>query len=201
MANLQTIPSANIDTIAVFDSNFTQVFQSARPMRDEVKPRAKIMDHPLETGQIISDYKITLPTEIAIILFIPSDVYRDTYQEIWNLWQQSETLTVQTRVASYGNMIISEQPHEEKSDIYDAIIMTIRFRQVLTPSQSAPFVPADPTQADTQAVGQQSSQIVTVVPGQNTSTFANNGQISTPQYVISGVQGTSNIQMIGAEIR
>ena len=152
----QPIPNASIDTIAVFNG-FTQVFQNARPLKDEVMPRAKLMDHPLETGQIISDYKITLPTEIIMIFIVQSNYYRDVYQEMWNLWQQSTILTVQTRVANYGNMIISEQPHEETAEIFDAIKLTLKFRQVLTPAQSPAFQPADPNQNNTQAVGQQTA--------------------------------------------
>ena len=147
--------NASFDTIAVFDSNFSQVFENARPLRDEVVPRSKLMDHPSESGQIVSDYKITLPVEITIQMLISSEYYRDTYQEIWDLWQQSALLTIQTRVTTFGNMVIAEPPHEETPEIFDAIRMNLKFRQVQTPLQSTTFQPADPTQADTQSIGQQ----------------------------------------------
>ena len=162
MAIDQSVPNASIDTIAVFNG-FTQVFQNARPLRDEVMPRAKLMDHPLETGQIVSDYKITFPVEISIIFIIPIAYYRDTYQEMWGLWQQSTILTIQTRVASYGNMIISEQPHEETPEIFDAVKLMLKFRQVLIPAQTQTFQPADPTQDNIQAIGQQTATS-TVLP-------------------------------------
>ena len=161
------------DTIAVFNG-FTQVFVNARPMKDDVTPRAKLMDHPLETGQIISDYKITLPVEVTIQLLIPALYYRDTYQEIWNLWQTSTTLTVQTRVSSFGNMIISEQPHTETPEKFDAIVMELKFRQVLTPAQQPAFTPADPTQDDTQNNGQQ-NYTVTYTPSTTASVPYNGG--------------------------
>ena len=164
MANEQIVQSAGLDTIAVFNG-FDQVFENARPLRDDVIPRSKVMDHPLETGQIVSDYKITLPTEIIIVFIVSISYYRDTYQEIWNLWQQSTLLTVQTRVASFGNMIIAEQPHEENSEMFDAIKITLKFRQVLTPSQAPNFQPADPTQANTQSIGQQAPTTTTVSGG------------------------------------
>lgn len=160
-----TLPAPSIDTIAVFDSNFNQVIANARPLRDEVIPRAKMMDHPLENGQIITDYKITMPLELSIQFVVTSQYYRDTYQQIWNLWQTSEILIVQTRVGSFGNMIISEQPHEETPEKFDAITMQIRFRQVQTPAQAQSFTPANPTQADTQTVGQQTGTTVTPPSG------------------------------------
>ena len=82
-----TLPAPSIDTIAVFDSNFNQVIANARPLRDEVIPRAKLMDHPLENGQIITDYKITMPLELLIQFVVTSQYYRDTYQQIWQLWE------------------------------------------------------------------------------------------------------------------
>jgi len=189
------IQNPSIDTIAVFNG-FTQVFVNARPLKDEVVPRAKIMDHPTEAGQIISDYKITLPVEITIPVIIQAQYYRDTYQEIWNLWQTSTVLIVQTRVGSFGNMVITEPPHNETPEKFDAIVMELKFRMVLTPAQQPAFTPADPTQADTQNNGQQ-NQTTTYVPGTATvpynggeasgvATF-NSSQLNTQQNISSSL--------------
>jgi len=147
--------AASADAVAILDSNFDQVFPNARPMRGEVIPRSRLMDHPLETGQIITDYKIVLPIEIVIPMLVPALFYRNTYQEIWNLWQTSELLTVQMRASNYPNMIIAELPHEEKPDMYDVITINLRFRQVQIVQPVSTYAPADPVNSDTQVSGQQ----------------------------------------------
>ena len=185
----QLIQNASTDIIAVFDSNFNQVISNARPLRDEVIPRAKLMDHPLESGQVVTDYKITLPLEISIQFFVTANYYRDTYQQIWNLWQTSELLTVATRVGSFGNMIISEQPHEETPEKFDGITMQIRFRQVQTPAQAQGFAPANSTQADTQTVGQQTGT-TTALPS-NSSGTTGAAALNTQQNVQSNFSGAS----------
>ena len=151
------------DAIKVIDSGNFQAFPNARPMRVDVTPRAKLMDHPLESGQITTDYKIILPLEIRMPVMIQQAYYRDTYQEIWNIWQTSELLTVQTRAGQYSNMIIAEPPHEEKPDQYDVITMNLHFRQVPIVGTPSNYFPANPVQADTTILGYQIPSIYTIL--------------------------------------
>lgn len=143
------------DVVAVLNSGFDPVLVGSSPMKAEVMPRAKLMDHPLESGQLVTDYKIILPLELRLPILIPYPFYRDIYQEILNLWRSSELLTVQTKAASYSNLVIVEPPHEENPDMFDAIIVNLRFREVQVVDSSGQFAPADPTQSDTVGSGQQ----------------------------------------------
>lgn len=153
----------NIDAVAVYDSNFNQVFQNARPMEAEILPRARLMDHPVEPGQIETDYKIINPTEILLPVIIQDPYYRTTYQEIYNLWESSEKLIVQCKVGTFSNMIITEPPSRESPDKYDAIVMRLRFRQIQIPGEGSNFMPADINDADTQILGQQFPSIYTII--------------------------------------
>jgi hypothetical protein len=154
------LSTAAVDTVAVFDSSFNQLFQNARPLQDTVRENSRVMDHPLESGQLISDYKIILPIEIEIPVIINAAFYLGTYQQIKAAYLSSELLTVQTRAASYSSMIISEMPRQEDPEKYDAITVLLKFRQVqlvkpsTTGTTSNPsYAPADPTSAPTQDVG------------------------------------------------
>lgn len=151
-----------VDTVAVYDSNFTQLFPTARPLQDQVRENSRVMDHPLETGQLISDYKIVLPVEIELPVLITAAYYLSTYQQIKAVYLSSELLTVQTRANTYPNMIISEMPHQEDPERFDAITMIIKFRQVqlVQPSTTGTaanptYAPTNPTQTPTQNSGQQ----------------------------------------------
>lgn len=143
------------DVVAVLDSGFSPVLVGSSPMKAEVMPRAKLMDHPLESGQLTTDYKIIVPLELRLPLFIPYPFYRDIYQEILNLWRASELLTVQTKASTYSNLVIVEPLHEENPDMFDAIIVNLKFREVQVVDSSGQFAPADPTQSDTVNSGEQ----------------------------------------------
>lgn len=190
-------PNASSDSVGVFDNNFGQVFINARPMRAVVREILRPLEHPIETGQIITDYSILQPIEIELPVIVMAEFYRDTYQEIRNLFQNRELLTVQTRTGNYTNMIIAEMPHEEKPELYDALPITIKFKQVLIVVASSNFSPADPTQVNTQALGEQSSYAVTPVQTTTASTAPAPTPINgiTPQSAqnfYSSVQASTN---------
>ena len=100
------IPNASADVVAVFDQDFNQVFENARPIKAAVNEESKIMDHPLETGATISDHQIFLPIGIELSLILSRDDYRSVYQQIKQLFRTNSILTVQTRTDSYPNMLI-----------------------------------------------------------------------------------------------
>jgi len=153
--------NVNQDAVAVFDSDFNQVFQKARPLEAEIIPRARFMDHPVEDGQVNTDYKIIVPLEIILPLMIPAPYYRNTYQEIASLWENSELLSVQSKTASYSNMVISEPPVKETPDRFDVITVHLRMRQIQVVTADGSFAPIDPTDENTQVLGEQSPSLYT----------------------------------------
>lgn len=123
---------AKIDIVGVLDQEtLQQVFPQARPMKATVRETAKVMDYPVETGVTLSDHRISNPTEIELITIINSDSYESAYQAIRNIWKNATLLSVQTRTGTYRNMIISDMPHEEDPDMFNAITQAIRFREVI----------------------------------------------------------------------
>lgn len=158
-----SILNVNSDEVAVFDSNFKQVFQKARPLEAEIVPRARFMDHPTEDGQVNTDYKITLPLEIFLPVMIPAPYYRNTYQEIIYLWEKSELLSVQSKAASYASMVIAEPPHKETPDQFDVITVRIRLRQFQIVTANGALSPINPNNSDTQILGEQFPSIYTII--------------------------------------
>lgn len=165
-----------IDVVGIFDDNFNQLFTGARPLRAQLREIARAMEHPLETGQIITDYRIILPIEITIPVIISQQNYDDTYQEIRTAFVNSTIVVVRTRTGIYNNMVITEIPHEEDAEKYDAITMYLKFKQVQVVQANSDFAPADPTQADTQQIGQQNP--VTFTPAAATQTQINQAFLS-----------------------
>jgi len=151
-----------VDTVAIFDSaTLQQVLQDGRPMVAEVKETSMVMSHPVETGTILSDNHIINPIEIHMIMFVPSQAYNLIYGQLKQAFVAATKFTIQTRTGVYPNMIISDMPHREDSEMYDAIFIAIRFKEVLyvvptsvsPATQPANFSPADPVDSNTVQTG------------------------------------------------
>lgn len=166
MALLDTlIPNASADIVAVFDENFSQVFENARPVKAMVKEYAKVMEHPIETGATITDHRVIQPIEIELSMILASDDYRSVYQQIRQLYLDATLLTVQTKTATYENMLISEMPHDEDPDQFDSVILALRMKEVDFVTATFGTLPAskvaNPVNASTTQSGEKQSKAVT----------------------------------------
>lgn len=121
--------SATQDVVGVFDG-FSQVFRAARPMKASIKEEATLMEHPTESGVVITDHMVLKPVEIELAMTLTPDSYRDTYQEIKNLYRNGKILTVQSKTDTYKNQLICALPHEESPEHFDTIILTLRLKEV-----------------------------------------------------------------------
>ena len=145
------LPSAAYDTVAVFTQEFEQIFRDARPIKAVVKEQAKVMEHPLETGAVITDHRVILPVEIELSMLLSPRNYQDTYKAIRSYYESSTLLVIQTKTGIYENQLISGMPHEETTEQYDAISLTLTLRQalfVLPVGGITPAVPSDTTTVD-----------------------------------------------------
>jgi hypothetical protein len=127
---LSYLPTAAQDVVGVFDSNFNQLFADARPVSAKVKETAKLADHPVESGSIITDNRVILPIEIDLAMVLTPATYVDTYNEIKNTFNSNDTVYVQTNTGLYMNFLIKEMPHDESADHFDTITMVVKLREV-----------------------------------------------------------------------
>lgn len=172
-----------VDTVAIFDSvTLQQVLQEGRPMAAEVRETSMVMSHPVETGTILSDNHIINPIEIQMLMFVSSDNYNLIYGQLKQAFVAANSFTVQTRTGVYPNMIISDMPHREDSEMYDAIFIAIRFKEVLyvvptsvsPATQPANFSPADPINSNTVQTGEKFPKAVS------------NGNATAVQSILTG---------------
>jgi hypothetical protein len=149
-------PTGAVDVVGVFTEALTQVFERARPIKAEVMPDSKVMEHPLETGASVVDHRIILPVQINLSMLLTSVDYASVYNQVRDLFNRGELLTVQTRVASYTSMLIEKMPHEESADIADGIALALTLREAffVTPQFSSIRV-ASPRDSSTAKRGEQ----------------------------------------------
>jgi hypothetical protein len=184
---MSTIPGINVPPILVtafdeasdafnqFNSNFTfdvvaivdpdtgeQLFTAAESMKANIGPMSKIMDHPLEDGSPVSDYKIILPISIELGLLLPANDFDSTYSQIYDSFIASDFLTVRTNADTYENMVIEGLPHDETPDMYGMLAISLRLREVqlITVQYQAlpPKQVEQPTDASTVDRGEQQPQ-------------------------------------------
>ncbi len=117
------------DIVGIYDANFNQAFKNARPMKARVKTSAKVMQHPLETGAVITDHIVYEPIEVELPVSIQANDYSNTYQLIRSAYIAGQIFSVQTRTQSYLNMILSALPHEEDPAHFDLIAVSLKFTE------------------------------------------------------------------------
>ena len=122
-------PTATTDVVAIYSAAGIQLFTNARPMRAGVREGAKQFEHPLETGSTITDYRVIMPVEIELPMMMTSEDYRDVYGQVRQTFIRGDLLIVATRAGSYRDMLITEMPHEEDPEQFDALRLTLKLRQ------------------------------------------------------------------------
>lgn len=124
------LPSAASDYVAIFDQNFTQLFREARAIKAVVKEEAKVMEHPVESGAVITDHRIILPVEIELSLILASEDYQSVYKAIRQYYFNATLLVIQTRAGIYENQLIRSLPHEEDPTMFNALAIALSLKQV-----------------------------------------------------------------------
>lgn len=149
-----------IDVVGIYDQNFNQVFETARPIKASVKEDSKLMEHPTETGATITDFSIILPVEIELsIIAVGVAEYRSVYGRIRQAFQARTLFSVQTSTGMYTNQIIQSMPHEEDPALADAIAIAMKLKEVQIVEAQYLALPArkvrNPANASTVDKGQQ----------------------------------------------
>lgn len=154
-----TTASAATDVVCVLNSDLAQVFETARPIKAMVKEGSKLMQHPLETGSLTTDHRVFLSTEVELSMLLTGEEYRATFQQIRDFYLQGERLTVQTRAASYPDMVIESLPHDESPDIYDGVAVALKLIEArFVEPQFADLKTSRPASTNTVKRGEQQPQ-------------------------------------------
>ncbi len=158
------LPTAAVDVVGVFDKRFAQCFVDARPMKASIKASSKTMEHPIESGATITDHRVILPVEIELSMMLNSHAYRNIYSQIREAYLHGHIFSVQTKAGIYPNMLITDMPHEEDSDIFDALMLTLKLKEVVWVDAQYEKLPSqkvkNKTHASTIERGEQSGKTI-----------------------------------------
>lgn len=156
-----SVNAKKIDVVQILDQEtLQQVFSQARPLRASVREMSRGLRYPIETGAVLTDSVIIMPLEIHLEVFIPNTAYGTVYPALRTARINGRLLTVQTRTGTYKNMFIEEMPHEETTDVMNAVVMSLKFVEALQvgPNSSSfsiqdNFSPTVPQYQDTTVQG------------------------------------------------
>jgi hypothetical protein len=153
------VPNASADAVAVFDQDFNQVFQNARPIKATYNRTKKLCEHPVEDGTVITDHQVIQPPEIQLSLILGAADYRSVYQQIKQLYTDGTLLTVQGRTDTFTDLVITDMPHDEEPDLFDVVAVAVKLRNVQFVTAQFGTLPAskvaNPADASTVQKGEQ----------------------------------------------
>lgn len=167
------------DVVGIWGSDYGQVFQKSRPVRCSVTESSKNMEHPLETGAVITDHRIILPVEIALDLVMEGAAYYDQYTKIKQAFVKGDLFSIHTKTGIYKNMMIVQIPHQESPDQYDTITMSLTLKEVIFVTAQFQPLPASKVKTST-----------------NQST-KDKGQVQTKDQPVKAPTTTSGLKQIG----
>lgn len=159
------LPSFAVDSVAVFTQDFTQIFRAARSIKAVIKEQSKVMQHPVESGIVITDHRIILPLEIDLSLILNSFDYQNVYETIKGYYLQGTLIVVQTRSGVYQNLLIEKMPHEEDPMMYDVLTLALGLKEVIFTTAQYGVVPKNPKNSTNVSRGTQ--QGTTATPSQS----------------------------------
>lgn len=178
-------PTMAVDVVAITGANFAPIFSSARPLVATVHETAALMEHPLETGALIADHIVFDPIEVELPCVIVGEVaYRNTYALLKATFRAGALLTIITRTGSFPNMVLYEMPHEETPASFDAVGITLRFRE-------ANFVTPKTGLAQSQTTDAKQSSTVNRGAQQTSAANASTSAKASSAYGQSGEGGVS----------
>lgn len=115
--------------VTIYNSSNQEVLENSSIIDCSIQHKARLMEHPLETGAKIVDHKVFEPKIISLQVALPNVYYEDQYREILQLYEDCEALTVQTKLDIYPNLQITGLPHEESSDSVNRIFFNLELRE------------------------------------------------------------------------
>src|SRR5699024_11441990 len=104
--------SNNYTPVQILDSEtFAVLFSSSNPMRLSVIDEKRVTRFPVESGEERSDHVVTNAIEINIEFVLAGSDAREQFRSIRQAFLDHRLITVQSRMATYEDLIIEAMPH------------------------------------------------------------------------------------------
>lgn len=92
---------------------------------------SELCDHPIETGETITDAAILNPKGAEVIIRMPTALYTQIYQEIVKYYESKKKIILLTKFDTYRDMVISAMPYTLNHDEVDRPAIKLTLKQIL----------------------------------------------------------------------
>ena len=117
--------------------NLTEVLTGLQITRIAFEDNAKLFEHPIETGAVITDHEIFDPCKVVIQAYISNDD-ASTLTELEQLYLSGTPLKIRAGNKIIPKAIIASKPFEINGTIFDKTLYSIAFKEYfeVTPTYS-----------------------------------------------------------------
>lgn len=96
----------------------------------KVNKESELCDHPVESGAILTDASIDLPTSAEVVIAMPTLYSEDIYQQIEEFRVDKKKIILQTKYNVYRDLVIKDLSYELEHDTIDRAKFTLTLREV-----------------------------------------------------------------------
>lgn len=96
-----------------------------------VSIESDLCDHPIETGQVITDAAIIQPVSAELNIVMPTAFYTAIYEEVAKYYREKKKIILLTKFGVYSNMVISAMPYRLEHGTVDRPIISLKLRQIM----------------------------------------------------------------------
>lgn len=118
----------NNKPVAIY-ANGGEILRLSSIISCRVTDTARLMEHPVESGAIITDHKVFQPKRFVVTVALSEMNYSTEYAELYNVYKRCESVTLQTKAQIYQNLQIESIPHEEKAEAMTRLIFNIGLKE------------------------------------------------------------------------
>lgn len=133
-------------------------------LRAEVGISSDLCQHPIETGQVVTDASIINPVTATVRIAVPTAFYTQIYEQIATLFREKKYIMMQTKFALYRNMVVVAMPYVLEHENVDRVPIDIKLEQVMEiipqyksanggPNSISPKKAGNATDSDTAELG------------------------------------------------
>lgn len=96
-----------------------------------VNIESDLCDHPIETGQVITDASIIRPISAEVNIVMPTAFYTAIYEQVAQYYREKKKIVLLTKFGVYSNMVIQAMPYKLEKGTVDRPIITLKLRQIM----------------------------------------------------------------------
>ena len=90
-----------------------------------------LCDHPIETGQVITDSSIENPISAQVSIVMPTAFYTKIYEEIKKYYKEKKKIILLTKFGVYKNMVIESMPYKLENSNVDRPTIVLSLREIM----------------------------------------------------------------------